>query len=1021
MGGKIRSVRRGDDDMPPALADTEADTAPARPAGSHMPAGTVIAGRLRIIGFLGQGGMGEVYEAQDEILGERVALKTIRGGGDVAIERFRREVQLARRVTHANVCRIFDLGVDGELMYLTMQLLAGETLAARLKRVGRLREAEALPLLIDMASALEAAHRAGIVHRDFKPGNVMLEVRADGRPRAVVTDFGIARAVAGDDAALSGPGEMIGSPAYMAPEQVVGEPITPATDVYALGAVAYEMVTGRLPFVAETPIATAIRRLDSAPTSPREHVPGLDVRWESWILRCLARAPGDRFSGAEVALRALVDRRAPVARPPRWRWVAAGFAACAVAAAIAIAIVASRGQTDADRGARRSVAVLGFDNSSGGADLAWLSTALTVMLPAELSGERVRVIPGEAVADLAADPDALARAHRELGADVVVSGSYSGAAGGTVTVRLVARDAATGSTLVSLTDSGREPELRELVGRLGSRLRAELGSPPGDRAAIRAAQPSSPEAARLYAEGLAHLRRHDPEAARQSLEAALARDPDQPLVRSALAQALHDLGQGERARAEALRAAERADGLPAEDRLLVEARAAEANGRWEAAIAAYRRLAARYPDDVDHGLRLAAAQIGADRAGDALVTLGDLRRLSSAPGDLARIDLAELGAHAALADFARALEVGDRVLASTGGSATTLAEAAGLRAGVLWSMGRIDEALEGNRDARRRMLALGNRLGAAQVLANEGLILSVRKSVRQAMDRFSEAAAIFRELGAKTPLAEMLGNLAFGALLLGEPVEARRVLVEAHLLADELGRPSTSAYVETLEGWLAYEDGDLDGAGRRLERALALARSAGSDPSDTLAVQADLLRARGDLAGAARLIDQALAESEARHSQAGWHRVARARLAIDLGDAAVAEERAREAIADCRRLSLIERVEESRALRARALVRLGRLDEARRELAGLTEPSLELRGPRIQIAIAWLELDRAAKGRMAPDLERLDGLLAEARRAGHLPDQLELRLLLGRDRGALAREAGDRGFALVAGRARSIR
>ena len=208
-------------------------------AGATFSPGEMIAGRYRMVRLIGQGGMGDVYEAEDMELHECVALKTVRpeiAQDARSLERFKREIQLSRRITHPNVCRIFDLGyhrlaAGGEMTFLTMELLAGDTLSGRLRRVGRMTPAEALPLVTQMAAALDAAHEAGIVHRDFKPGNVMLvPVKgSEAESRAVVTDFGLARRTAAAEsfvASLSVAGEVMGTPAYMAPEQVEGKEIT---------------------------------------------------------------------------------------------------------------------------------------------------------------------------------------------------------------------------------------------------------------------------------------------------------------------------------------------------------------------------------------------------------------------------------------------------------------------------------------------------------------------------------------------------------------------------------------------------------------------------------------------------------------------------------------------------------------------------------------------------------------------------------------------------------------------------
>ena len=284
-------------------------------AESVFRTGDVVAFRFRIVRYLARGGMGELYEAEDLELRERVALKTILStiaDDERSILLFKREVHHARQVTHSNVCRIYDVfrhrvpGADGsehEVVFLAMELLHGETVADKLQREGRLQTSEILPLARQMAAGLAAAHKVGVVHRDFKTQNVMLVKpgSSEEEMRVVVTDFGLARRSAHDEStgfslSFSDAGEISGTPAYMAPEQVAGDAVTPATDVYAFGVVLYELVTGVWPFVADTPMRMAIKRLQEPPTPPRAHVPDVDPRWEATILRCLARQPADRFS-----------------------------------------------------------------------------------------------------------------------------------------------------------------------------------------------------------------------------------------------------------------------------------------------------------------------------------------------------------------------------------------------------------------------------------------------------------------------------------------------------------------------------------------------------------------------------------------------------------------------------------------------------------------------------------------------------------------------------------------------------
>ncbi len=278
-----------------AYAETAASDGPGRATGGPgLVPGMVVAERYRIERFIAAGGMGEVYEAHDTALDQRIALKTIRpdvAAHGPAVERFLREIALARKVTHPNVCRIFELGYlasPDELPFLTMELLHGEPLHARIRR-GPMTPAEALPIVTQVIAGLEAAHKAGVVHRDFKSPNVVLV-----GDRAVITDFGLARTTDGADGVTSSGAGFVGTPAYMAPEQVHGDPVGAPADVYALGVVMFEMMTGKLPFTGDTPLAAASRRLTAPPPAPTSIVPSLAPAWNDAILHCLARAPEDR-------------------------------------------------------------------------------------------------------------------------------------------------------------------------------------------------------------------------------------------------------------------------------------------------------------------------------------------------------------------------------------------------------------------------------------------------------------------------------------------------------------------------------------------------------------------------------------------------------------------------------------------------------------------------------------------------------------------------------------------------------
>jgi len=277
---------------PPSPGSSGPRSGPAASTQGQFIPGTVLAGRFRIVALLGRGGMGEVYRADDLTLDQPVALKFLPEAANDAdrLERFRQEVKIARKVSHPNVCRVYDISEADGRPFLSMEYVDGEDLATLLRRIGRLPADKALEVARKVCAGLAAAHDKGVLHRDLKPANVML----DGRGNVMITDFGLA-ALADQIAA----GDVrSGTPAYMAPEQLEGREVTTRSDVYSLGLVLYEIFTGKKAFEGKT-LAEAIRtRGDAAPASPSLLVPDLDPAVERVILRCLERDPAQRPSSA---------------------------------------------------------------------------------------------------------------------------------------------------------------------------------------------------------------------------------------------------------------------------------------------------------------------------------------------------------------------------------------------------------------------------------------------------------------------------------------------------------------------------------------------------------------------------------------------------------------------------------------------------------------------------------------------------------------------------------------------------
>ncbi|HEV8268299.1 MAG TPA: tetratricopeptide repeat protein, partial [Thermoanaerobaculia bacterium] len=868
--------------------------------------------------------------------------------------------------------------------------------------------AEALPILEQAAAGLDAAHRAGVIHRDFKSANVIL-VSEGSAVRAVVTDFGLARAAFDRNAAaITGLSETMGSPAYMAPEQVEGSEVGTAADVYALGVVAYEMVTGTWPFTGDTPMSVAIKRLREAPPPPSKHVPGLDPRWNDAILRCLERRPEDRFASAGAFVKAL-EREGPVSASPSvtapeaaapgkgraWLPWAIG------AAAVVLAVVflsrtpsAPRGKNATTaalaRGARRSFAVLGFRNASQRKEAAWLSTALSEMLSTELAvGDSLRSVPGENVAraklelDLADSEsyakETLARIKANLGADVVLLGAYTALgepAGGQVRLDIRIQDTGSGETVASVAVNGTESGLFDLVSQAGRTLRRSLGVSEvsaAESTRVRASLPQSAEASAAYADGLSLLRRLEPLAAKEKLEKARTLEPRHPFVHAALSHAFSMLGDDSRAASEAKEALDLSEGVSREARLAVEARYAEASLDWGKAVDAYRALAEFFPDDPDYALRLAEAQVAGGKAQSALETLDDLKRRLPLAGTDPRLDLTEARAAAAVSDYKRQAAAAARAVRSAGTLGARLLRAQGLaeQGAALFTLGQPAAALAACEEARRSFAEAGDAASAAAALLKAAVILQSQGDLAAAKKSHGEALALFRRVGYRKGAASALNGLASLARDEGNLERARELYEESIAAQREIGnRKGLAVALNNLASLLDVR-GDVAGAEKMLEESIVLYRELG-DLGGAAGVKnnlAELKKKSGDHAGARKLYDESLAfVKEAGDLESVV--LTRNNLVLLLlaeGDLSGALSLGEEALADAKRSGNKSFVADSLAGRAEVLLAKGDLDGARKALdealslrIGVGEKST-IAETRLALARLFLEKGEAAK------------------------------------------------------------
>jgi tRNA A-37 threonylcarbamoyl transferase component Bud32 len=315
-------------------ADLPTETLRATPASSDpFPRGNLFADRYEIIEEIGQGGMGRVFKVFDRKIHERIAIKLIKpaiASEPTTLERFHQELKTARQIVHKNICRMYDIGEFQGNHFITMEYVSGEDLRCLIKRIGHFTFGKAVFIARQVCEGLAEAHAMGIVHRDLKPQNIMID--KDGN--AKIMDFGIARSI--DSKGITESGMIIGTPEYMSPEQAEGITVDPRSDLYSLGIILYEMLTGRVPFDGGTPMSIAIKQKTAKPRPPREFNPQIPDTLNRLILKCLEKSPDKRFASAKDILAELqemekgfptTDRIVPQPRSGTIRKITAGLSA----------------------------------------------------------------------------------------------------------------------------------------------------------------------------------------------------------------------------------------------------------------------------------------------------------------------------------------------------------------------------------------------------------------------------------------------------------------------------------------------------------------------------------------------------------------------------------------------------------------------------------------------------------------------------------------------------------------------
>jgi tetratricopeptide (TPR) repeat protein len=744
--------------------------------------------------------------------------------------------------------------------------------------------------------------------------------------------------------------------------------------------------------------------------------------------------------------------------------------------------------------ARRSVAVLDLHNLSGRPEQSWLSTALAQMLSTELAaGEKLRLVSGEDVAHAeislpiggadSLSKGTLSKLRSNLGSDFVVLGSYTalpGKSGDRIRIDLRLQDAVAGETIAEVATTGTEGDLFDLISQAGAQLRSKLGVGAvsiADATQVRASLPSNPEAARLYAEGLAKLRIFDTLAARDLLLQAIAADPEFPLAHSALADAWSALGYSQKATDEAAKASQLATNLSREDRLVVEGHSQEIAHDWEKAIDTYRALFKFFPDNIEYGLGLARVQSQAMHGLEALNTLDALRKLTPPMADDPRIDEAEADASTALGDFKRQ-ETAAAKAAEKGralGAKLLVALSRHRQCWALHKLGQTDPAMAACEESRRLFAEAGDQDSVASLLVTSGALLEENGQLAAAKSRYEEAIAIYQKLGDKGGAASALNNLAIVYRVTGDYANAKKAYADSISVSREVGDKDDLVLALGNLADLNFYEGNLPQAQKMFEQLADTCREMGA--KDRLALQlsnlGDTLYFEGDLWGA----EKAFSEARTLDSAGGWKRqlgydlaglgdvfqaegklqdarqskqealqlreelgdkndaadsrIALAELAIEENHPDEADNLIHSALPELEALKAIDDEAQAYVVLARARLSAGKSAEAVKAAARAAPFVAQSHDRGVHLAFAIVNAQvAAATGDSAKAIESLGQSIAEATKLGYIVYSFEGRLALGKMEinagraaagklhlAALERDATAAGFALVARKA----